>query len=197
MRSWRIAAVFAFAALLGARASAQSPTLVFLVRHAEKAAQPANDPPLTPAGEIRARVLVDVLAHAGIGYVISTPVARTTATARPLAEKLGLRIDTIGTGGGLPAHARAVADAVRKHAGQSVLVVGHSNTIPAIVAALGGPTFPDLCDGDYDQLFTLELPASGAPRLARSRFGAVAADTACAKMSSGRSPTPASLIRTR
>jgi hypothetical protein len=53
-----------------------------------------------------------------------------------------------------------------------VLVVGHSNTVPAIIAALGGPKLPDLCDAAYSNLFLLHLPADGsAPRLVRSQYG--------------------------
>jgi broad specificity phosphatase PhoE len=178
----RVLCAFAFVATLAQDAFAQS-TLVFIVRHAEKAAAPANDPPLTPEGAARATALVDVLANAGISAIISTPYARTVGTAKPLAEKLGVKVDSVAIAGGTPAHVQAVADAVRKHAGKAVLVVGHSNTITAIATALGGPKMADLCDGDYDQLFVLELPASGAPRFTRARYGAVAVDSKCQAMS--------------
>jgi broad specificity phosphatase PhoE len=180
MRSVRY--LFAFLSVLAFAAGAQAQTLVFLVRHAEKAAQPAVDPPLTPQGEARAQALADMLASASIGAVISTPYARTLGTARPLATKLGIKVDTVAIGSGVPAHAQAVAVAVRKYAGKAVLVVGHSNTITAIAAALGAPTLPDLCDGDYDQIFILELPATGPARFVRAHYGAAAADAACAAM---------------
>jgi hypothetical protein len=51
-----------------------------------------------------------------------------------------------------------------------------------IAAALGAPAMPDLCDGDYDQILTLELQPSGPPRMTRARFGAPAADPKCGKM---------------
>jgi broad specificity phosphatase PhoE len=160
----------------------QASTLVFIVRHAEKAAQPAADPPLTAEGTARAAALAEVLADAGVGAVISTPYVRTTSTGKPIAEKLGLPVQTVPIGGGVPAHAQAVAAAVRAHAGKAVLVVGHSNTITAIATALGAPAMPDLCDGDYDQLFVLEIPPSGPTRVARLRFGVPARDAACAAM---------------
>jgi broad specificity phosphatase PhoE len=191
MSALRLAVLLA--ALVAARADAQSSTLVLLVRHAEKAAQPANDPPLTPAGETRARALADMLANAGISQIISTPYERTMGTAAPLAKRLGLIIELIPIPAGtasaplasvdaLARHVQAVADAVRRYAGEAILVVGHSNTIPAIAAALGAPRLPDLCDGDYDQIFVLELRPSGPPRFMRTRFGAPAADAACASM---------------
>lgn len=171
----------------GAPAFAQSApaagsTVVFLVRHAEKAAEPAADPPLTAAGEARARALAAALAHAHIGAVISTPYLRTMHTARPIAEALGLRIENVAVSGGVAAHARAVAAAARAHTGKSVLVVGHSNTIPAIATALGAPPLKDFCDGEYDHLLVVEIPVTGPARFVQVRYGAPTSDPACATM---------------
>ena len=171
-----------FATMVAAATAAQSPTLVFLVRHAEKAAMPADDPPLTPAGEARARALMEVLEHASIGAIISTPYARTRSTAAPIASQRGLSIETVAVAGGTAAHAQAVAAAVRRHTGKAVLVVGHSNTINAIAAALGGPRLPDLCDEHYDQIFVLELSPTGESRFARTHYGAATPRGACAQM---------------
>ncbi|HEY4658820.1 MAG TPA: hypothetical protein VIH11_04850, partial [Gemmatimonadaceae bacterium] len=74
-------------------------------------------------------------------------------------------------------HAKAVAVAVRKHGGQTVLVVGHSNTVGAIIAALGGPRVPDLCDTQYSNLFTLVIEGSSA-KLIRASYGAPSPDPA-------------------
>lgn len=148
-------------------------TLVVLVRHAEKGTEPANDPPLTAAGEARARTLADLLADAHVDAVLSTPYKRTQATGAPTAAKRGLTVETIPIAGGTPAHAQAVVASIReRHAGQTVLVVEHSNTIAAIVKALGGPAMADLCDQQYAALFVLEVPANGAPKLVRSTYGA-------------------------
>jgi broad specificity phosphatase PhoE len=174
--------VLLVAALVATSTAAAQSTLVILVRHAEKEAQPANNPPLTADGTVRATALSEALANAGIGAIISTPFERTLATARPLGTKLGIRVDTVPIGAGVPAHAQAVAAAVHRHHGKAVLVVGHSNTIMAIAAALGAPSMPDLCDGDYDQILTLELQPSGPPRMTRTRFGAPAADPKCGAM---------------
>ena len=79
----------------------------------------------------------------------------------------------VAVAGPTSAHVDAVAAAVRaRPAGDVVLVVGHSNTIAAIVAALGGPKLPDLCDPQYSMLFILEFPATGPPRFIRARYGA-------------------------
>jgi broad specificity phosphatase PhoE len=163
---------------LALRAQAQGPpTVVVIVRHAEKAATPANDPPLTDAGVARANALAAVLADANVQAVISTPLVRTRETARPAAEAHGLTIETVPVGATVSEHAAAVANAVRKHMGTTVLVVGHSNTVAAIIAALGGPKMPDLCDTQYSSLFTLVLDGPSA-RLIRGSFGAPSPDPA-------------------
>ncbi len=154
--------------------AAQEPTVVILVRHAEKAAEPANDPPLTPAGEARAAALAAALREARVSGIVSTQFRRTLETAAPLARGLGLTPDTVRAGGQSAAqHAQAVAAHVRdRYAGRTVLVVGHSNTIPPIIAALGGPRMPDLCDPEYAHLFVLVLRADGTASLVDSTVGA-------------------------
>ncbi|HEV8409496.1 MAG TPA: histidine phosphatase family protein [Gemmatimonadaceae bacterium] len=165
-----------------ASVSAQSPTtVVILVRHAEKAVTPVEDPPLTEAGVVRAYALASALLHMNVQAVIVTELTRTRETARPFAEANGVKIETVHTGGG-EAHARAVAAAVRAHAGQTVLVVGHTNTIPAIIAELGGPKLPDICDSQYSGFYTLVLRGNKA-ELAISSYGAPSPDpaTTCPK----------------
>ena len=163
---------------LSLQARAQDPpTVVVVVRHAEKAATPANDPPLTEAGVARAKALAAVLAGADVQAVISTPLIRTRETARPSAEARGLTIETVPLAATVAEHAAAVASAVRKHRGKTVLVVGHSNTVAAIIAALGGPNMPDLCDTEYSKLFTLILDGPSA-RLVRGSYGAPSPDPA-------------------
>src|SRR5579862_6135396 len=130
----RLAALLA-SCCLATRASAQpaappaaqpaAPTVVIIVRHAEKAAAPAADPPLTEAGVARAKTLASVLADANVRAVISTPLTRTRETARPTADARGLTVELVPLAAGVGEHAAAVASAVRRHAGQTVLVVGH------------------------------------------------------------------------
>lgn len=162
---------------VGAMGAAQTqsrtaaPTVVLLVRHAEKAAEPAQDPPLTEGGQARAQALVEVARDAGVTAVITTQYDRTRSTAAPAAAALKVTPEVVGAGP-LAQHAKAVADQVRKHAGGTVLVVGHSNTIPAIVGALGAPQPREICDSEYDRLFVVVIGDTGVARLVRSRFGA-------------------------
>ena len=178
MRLLRLLAVAAIA-VAPAALPAQA-TTVILVRHAEKAPAPASDPLLSEAGQARAAALAEALADAGVQVVITTPFQRTRLTAAPLAEKRGLAPQTVAVS---PTHVADVARAVREHKGKTVLVVGHSNTIPAIVGALGGPKLGDLCDAQYAQLFTLVIPEQGTPSLVRAQYGAADAATAgdCAR----------------
>ena len=167
----------ALLAALGAPAAAQSrATVVILVRHAEKAAQPADDPPLTPAGQARAAALAEALKSANVTAIITTPLTRTQETARPLAQLRNVSPEVIPLGQG-NTHTKAVADAVRKHQGETVLVVGHSNTLAAIIFALGGPPMPDICDSQYSNMYTLILDGPST-RMVRSTYGAASPDPA-------------------
>ena len=157
---------------------------VYLVRHAEKGTEPANDPPLTEAGQARAQALAVALSDAGVRSIVTTQLLRTRETARPLAEKLGLTARVVGVTGAAREHARAVAEAVKGEPAGAVLVVGHSNTVPLIIEALGGPVLPAICDAAYANLYILQLWADGKVTLARAEYGARSADdTACAGMS--------------
>ena len=103
--------------------------------------------------------------------MVTTELRRTRLTAEPLLRRLGVEPEAVPTGGG-DAHVQAVAAAVRRHAGRTVLVVGHSNTVHAIVGALGGPRLDELCDHEYGNLFVLVLREGERPSLLRTRYGA-------------------------
>ncbi|MCU0636474.1 MAG: PQQ-binding-like beta-propeller repeat protein [Gemmatimonadaceae bacterium] len=149
-----------------------SGTLVAIVRHAERAGDASGDPDLTDAGRARARALAVALRAMDVQHILVTNRKRTQATAAPLAAERTLTPEIVGLEGTVADHVQRVAAAVRAQSGRAMLVVGHSNTVPAIIAALGGPAMPDLCDSAYANLFLLHLPADGAPpRLVRSSYG--------------------------
>jgi broad specificity phosphatase PhoE len=161
------------ALLICPTAASAQPALVILVRHAERDTAPPRDPVLTPAGIARARALHRAVASAAVGSVITTQLQRTQLTAKPLMDSLGLTPIVVPASAPVSAHAEAVAAAVRaRPKGEAVLVVGHSNTIPAIIAALGGPTMPDLCDDQYASLFVLQFGDSPSPRFVLASYGA-------------------------
>lgn len=157
--------------------------LVFIVRHAEKA-DGTDDPSLSEAGKARAEALAVALRDAKVAAIFVTPLKRTAETAAPLAAAARQVPTAVAFGASSGAHIASVAAAVRASTAASVLVVGHSNTVPALISALGGPTMPNLCDAAYANLFILRIPAEGAPTLVRTLYGADdhAAMSACVGM---------------
>lgn len=144
-------------------------TVVIVVRHAERAGDPSGDPPLTAIGEERARALAALLRDAKVGAVLHTPRIRTRDTARPVAAQFGLTPEVVPLSPDA-SHLEAMAAAVQKHAGKTVVVVGHSNTVMGYIAALGGPRREDLCDHQYEGVYTLVI-AHGEVRLMEGRYG--------------------------
>ena len=168
MRIWRSALFLML--VVAAPVMAQSPTTVILVRHAEKGGDPADrDPELNEAGRERARTLAHVLGEANVSAIYSTPFLRTRHTAQPLAELLGIEITVTPVSQTMTED--LVATLRNDHAGQVILVVGHSNTVPPIVNALGGGPFENLADDEYDDLFVVTLAADGSTTVVRLRYG--------------------------
>ena len=162
-----LAAVVALA-LTSHAAAAQT---VILVRHAEKVDASA-DPLLSEAGLARAQALAAVTAQAGLTHVYSTPLQRTRLTATPAAEAAGLTVETLDLSGGGAAHIARTAETLRGLDDDDVaLVVGHSNTVPAIARALGVAEVADMSDCEYDRLIVIELK-DGAARVVTGRYGA-------------------------
>src|SRR5437868_7656778 len=165
----RILALSIFFAGFPLAAQQHTQTTVILVRHADKAALPAEDPALTAEGQARAQALVAIARDAGVTAIITTQFARTRETARPAAEALRITPEIVSAGGAQ--HAQEVAKAILSgHAGAVVLVVGHSNTIPAIVAALGAPRPPPICDSEYDGFYVVTVPATGPARVIHALY---------------------------
>jgi broad specificity phosphatase PhoE len=159
-------------AIAAARPIADTTTTVIVVRHAEKEAVPADDPPLTAVGEARAAALLESVQGAGVGAIYSTRYKRTRSTVTPLAEKLGVPITVFEP----PPAARNygelyAAEILAKHRGKVVLVVGHSNTVPNVLRGFGIQDPPALTDADYDNLFIVTIPEAGPARLVRAKYG--------------------------
>jgi len=140
----------------GGEDSAESSSLVvFLVRHAEKVDQ-SRDPDLSEEGYARAQALAKALADAGLERVFSSDYIRTRETARPVADLYGLEIEEYD-----PSDLYDLADALRAKGGRH-LVVGHSNTTPALVEILGGEAGPAIVEEtEYDRLYILTIGKEG------------------------------------
>jgi len=148
-------------------------TTIVVVRHAEKSTDDPRDPTLSAAGQQRANDLKAVLQSAGVTDVYVTQYKRTRQTAEPLALQNGISIiERPVNNANSATYAQDLAhEILTRSAGKGVLVVGHSNTVPDIVAALSGTTVAPITDPEYDHLFVVVIPASGSPRLMQLRFG--------------------------
>lgn len=148
-------------------------TTVYLVRHAEKAAAPAADPPLLEAGTKRAEELVRTLGNAGIKTIFTSQYLRTKLTAEPLAKQLGItsaiipvKMSATSPKELAPEYLAQVAEKISSVPGGNMLVVGHSNTVPEIIKALGGDIVPTIDDATYDDLFVVTVYAKGKAKVA-------------------------------
>ncbi|MGH7835026.1 MAG: histidine phosphatase family protein [Candidatus Binatia bacterium] len=145
--------------------------MVFLVRHAERFFEPADDPPLTPVGQARSQALAAALSDSGVTAIITTQPRRARDTAAPLAKILGIKPEVVPIGDDAAAYWKATAAAVRRHKDETVLVVGHV-TVTGVIAALGGPRLQEICTNVFSDLFVF-IPALGEQGLTRLRYGAV------------------------
>jgi len=150
----------------------QATTTVIFVRHAEKASTPADNPGLTLAGERRVaelkRQLVDADVIAGIDAVYSTPYRRTEETVRPIAEALGLPVNSYDA-----ADTEAIMEyIVKEHKGKIILVVGHSNTLPVLIGNMGASKrVPEIAEREYDNIYIISIPWFGKTKTIRLRYG--------------------------
>jgi broad specificity phosphatase PhoE len=162
-----------------ADASGGKVTTVFLVRHAEKAQEPAQDPPLTEAGRARAEALARLLSGAGVKAVYTSQFARTKLTAEPLAKLLGVPVNAVPLSV-KPDRPREVSEQsirelksrIEAHAGEAVLVVGHTNSVPDLIRALGGDVIPTMDESKFDDLFVVNVYAAGRAKVVQLKYGA-------------------------
>ena len=146
---------------------------ILLVRHAEKATD-ANEPgiPLSEAGTARAARLAEMLKSAGVTAVYATDTVRARKTAEPLAKAAGLevRIYAPRDADGKPAP-KILVDRLKKEEPRGVvLVVGHSNTVPEVLAALGYPAKVEIPATQFDDLFVVTPRTEGPPSVVRLKY---------------------------
>lgn len=133
--------------------------MIILTRHAERAdagtpsagaaMTSSNDPLLSEVGKARAAKLAAMLKDAGLVAVYTTEYKRTIDTGAPIAAAANVTPKVI------PARdAAALLAAIKSHTTGTILIVGHSNTVPEIIKALGGPAVT-IDDADYDNVFFL------------------------------------------
>jgi broad specificity phosphatase PhoE len=158
--------VFLFFAWLPPVVSAAT---IILVRHAERISAMSADALLSPSGEERARQLSEVLKDAQVLRIYVTEVRRTQQTAAPIAARLHLTPIVIAK-----EDIDALVSQLRKSgADETVLVVGHADTLPLIVGRLGGGVAPAVRDNEYDRMLVVSLPPGGNAQVLTLRYGAV------------------------
>lgn len=122
-----------------------APPTIYVMRHLQR--DTGADPSLNAVGQGNAARLAEWFSHDKPSAIFVTPYKRTRETVAPLAAKLGVTPQDYN-----PRDNAKLVEAVRATKGP-VLIVGHSNTVPAIVHALGGPEAPELADDDYARIW--------------------------------------------
>jgi broad specificity phosphatase PhoE len=142
-------------------------TIFVLVRHAEKAADDPRDPGLSAAGKARAARLAVSLSDTPLRAVYATAYRRTRDTAEPPATAHGLQVvvyDAREPAADFAARLRAA------HRAGTVLVVGHSNTVPAIAAALCACPVAPMREDEFDRRIEIRVGPDGTASLSEYRY---------------------------
>lgn len=157
-------------------ASADAAELIVVVRHAERETGQGDDS-LSAAGRARAEKLVFVLQDVGVTDVLTSDRKRTVETAVPLVKARSLTPQIVpieDAMGGDAAASSQVAATVKAiaalPANARVLIVGHSNTVPLLLKALGVAEPVTIPDTEFDNLFVVAPRPSGPPVLTRLRY---------------------------
>jgi phosphohistidine phosphatase SixA len=154
------------------------PITVYLVRHAERADEPRQDPPLTEKGTARAHELARILGNANIKTIITSQFSRTKLTAEPIAKQANVTVTSVSLSLS-PSNPRMISEQstaevtnkILERAGESVLVIGHSNSISDVIKKLGGDVTPVIDEKKFDDLFVVTVYAKGRAKVAHMKYG--------------------------
>jgi broad specificity phosphatase PhoE len=164
----RYLGLLAAAAVLSIAATAAAQvTTVLVVRHAEKASPTAKDPHLSAAGKLRAKDLAHVAGAAGVTAIYATNFQRTQETVAPLAA--ALHLTPVVKNAELTEELVEEIKTTRR--GQTVLVCGHSDTVPDIVKRLSGVVVDPIPDARFDGLYVVTMNDDETGRATRVRYG--------------------------
>ena len=161
---WLRTAVAAAAFAIATPLTAYAQKAVIVVRHAERL-DASDDTPISDAGQQRARHLAEMLRDAGVTVVYATQWQRTVQTAQPTAD--GIRVAVTRYKSEDVKH--LVSTLRAKHAAAVVLVVGHSDTVPGIVEALGGPAGIKIGSNEFDNMFVV-VPRGKTAQVVRLHY---------------------------
>lgn len=139
-----------------------------LMRHAEKEQTLGADPLLSPHGQQQALVLASLLKDQKISAVYATPYRRTEHTAAPLAKEKGVKVMFYDPTKGVALVEKLKTSPATEGA---TVLIGHSNTIPALVNALyGSQAVEAIAEDEYGQIFIVTLNEQGESSLLRLRL---------------------------
>jgi phosphohistidine phosphatase SixA len=110
------------------------------------------------------------LARTQVDGIIHTQFVRTRQTAAPLAASKNIT-PVVVNAAAESTHVRAVLEALRAFSGKTAVYVGHSNTVPAIIAGLGITPRPVIPETEYRDFFIVRQTGKGPPELIRVRYG--------------------------
>jgi phosphohistidine phosphatase SixA len=134
---------------------------IVLVRHAERDASGADA--ISAVGKRRADLLARMFRQSGVSAIFTSEFNRTKQTARPLAQATSLApVELNGT-------AAQNRDKVIE-AGPLAVVIGHSDTTPELIAALGGPADIEIGDAEFDRMFIVTTMNDDAPSVVEFRY---------------------------
>lgn len=128
------------------------PKSVYLFRHAEKQIiKGEKNPELTKDGFARADALAEVLKDVQDGVVYASEFKRTQQTVNPLASvwQTDVNIQT--------AHdPEGQIERALSHCKKTVIISGHSNTIPNLIGLFGIVDEITISDDQYGDLFQIQ-----------------------------------------
>jgi broad specificity phosphatase PhoE len=146
-------------------------TTLLVVRHAE-AARGSDDPELTEAGAARAVRLAEVAKDAGVTVAYVTQFRRTRDTAAPLVAAGSAKLIEVGVErSAIKEQTAALARRIpAEHTCETILIAGHSNTVPMFVEALGGRTVPEIAHDEHDRLYIVIIREGAPVRVIAARY---------------------------
>ena len=147
--------------------------IVFLLRHAERLPDPADD--LAPDGVERAKLLARMLAESGIHIALCSNKIRTHRTIEPLQKLPGAkvkRVDVAIDPDHIPDYVQKIVAKVKALPEDAIaIIVSHDAAIRPIVEGLTGRMVDDVTGKQFDKLFVLSIPKTGAGNVSLIRYG--------------------------
>lgn len=131
-------------------------TQIFILRHTEKADDTSENPELSAKGIERAAYWKKVLQHTTFDQVFTTEFKRNIQTANLIASNSSVKPEMYYP------MSFDVLTFMNQIKGQTVLIIGHSNTIPDMVNRLIDETkYPPMSHQNYNILYTITISDDG------------------------------------